>query len=427
MPPIPPLPTAPILSTSPTSPGSVIKIMDPVEKGAYGAVYTCKENRDTGTTMAIKCIETDTNGIPCLMEASIMSIFSHPYLNRAIRIQTTSKMLYIISDLAISDLSKWTRRDKGGHMPNPTQLRKWTHSLIQAVACLHRENIIHGDIKGSNVLLFQDGTIKLSDFTLATMKWLSAPERRHTVFTCTHRPMEVWLNREWDQEADIWALGCTLYEIAYGELLFPYQGNTKDRENSQLREKSITCLLDWAERCPSGKQRATVSRPHIDFIPFQLSALFHHERYRLFNDLILSMLRLDPNERPSAIKLLDHPYFKDGEPIPLVPYEMISTPVAKLPEKDVLALTRQLNRFTNSAAVIRLALELYARCLGIRHENDYVKLMTCLWIASKLIHRTATTSDVPTSQILSMERLICAHLSFRLHVASDPSGSPRAK
>lgn len=409
----------PINNTS--TQGSLIKILDPLEKGAYGAVYKCTDaahEGDSGRIMAIKCIDTDAQGIPCLMEASIMSVLNHPNLNRAIRVHATPKMLYIVSELAISDLSKWTRRDKGAHIPSPKELRKWAYSLIQATACLHRQQIIHGDIKASNVLLFQDGNIKLSDFTLSTMKWNTkgSPERRHTICTCTHRPLEVWLNRDWDLEVDIWSLGCTLYEIAYGELLFPYQGNSK--EGSLLRDKTINCLLDWAENGPAGKQSVSISRAQIDFIPFRLSPLFSTPQYSLFNDLILSMLRISPQERPTAIKLLDHPYFKQGDPLFPNPYEIISTPANTLDQSEINKLTRLLMKFTQSSSVIALSIELYSRCTGIQHENDYIKLMTCLWISSKLMYRNPIHSDISSSLILSMERIICSHLSFRLHTAA---------
>lgn len=413
------LPRTPLGNVNPS--GSLIKILDPLEKGAYGAVYKCTEvahESEANRTMAIKCIDTDVQGIPCLMEASIMSILNHPNLNRAIRVHATPKMLYIVSELAISDLSKWTRRDKAAHIPSAKELRKWSYSLIQATACLHRQQIIHGDIKASNVLLFQDGNIKLSDFTLSTMKWSSrgSPERRHTICTCTHRPLEVWLNREWDLEVDMWSLGCTLYEIAYGELLFPYQGNSK--EGSLLRDKTINCLLDWAENGPSGKQAVSISRAQVDFIPFRLSPLFATQQYSLFNDLILSMLRIAPHERPSAIKLLDHPYFKQGDHLSPDPYEIISTPVSTLDQEEINRLNRHLMKFTQAAGVISLSIELYSRCTGIQNENDYIKLMTCLWIASKLMYRNPISSDISSSQILSMERIICSHLSFRLHVAA---------
>ena len=90
------------------------------------------------------------------METSIMSIIHHPYLQKAISVHASPKMLYIISELATSDLSRYLRLKE--NLPSPTLLRKWSFYLLQAVACLHRKDIIHGDIKASNILLL---TMKL--------------------------------------------------------------------------------------------------------------------------------------------------------------------------------------------------------------------------------------------------------------------------
>lgn len=418
--------------------GTKITIQEPLGKGAYGSVYHCTD--EFGAHLAIKCIETDTAGIPCLMETSIMSVIQHPNLHRAIRIHITPKMLYIVSEMAISDLSRWTRKDKSNHIPTIAQLRMWSHSLIQAVACLHRQNIIHGDIKASNVLLFSEGIIKLTDFTLSTRKWKSSQttqtegtqnndpqiSRRHTICTCTHRPVEVWLNREWDFQVDIWSLGCTLYEIAYGELLFPYQGNSK--ESGLLREKTLNCILDWSENGPVDRQslgKSNISRSNTDYLPYKLSPNFSQPEYKLFNSLILSMLRLDPQTRPTAFDLLTHPFFQTelnttpDYQLKTSPYSIVSTPTSKLSDKEVSRLIKQISRFTSSSSVIQLTLEIYSRCTGIRYVNEYVKLMSALWIAAKLILRNPITTDAPLHQVLAMERTICTHLSFRLHMASN--------
>jgi len=54
---------------------------------------------------------------------------------------------------------------------HPELLRKWSYGLVQGLACLHRQKIIHADVKANNVLLFGDQTVKLGDFTLAVRAW----------------------------------------------------------------------------------------------------------------------------------------------------------------------------------------------------------------------------------------------------------------
>lgn len=404
--------------------GTKITLFSLLGRGSYGSVYACQD--EFGARLAIKCIETDgaSSGIPCLMETSIMSIIHHPYLQKAISVHASPKMLYIISELATSDLNRHLR--SRGNLPSPTLLRKWTFYLLQAVACLHRKDIIHGDIKASNILLFDNEIIRLTDFTLSVYRGGLEGSRivyTHTICTSTHRPLEVWLNREWDTPVDIWSLGCTLYEIAYGRSLFPFQGRPNEnlKEGSLLRERMVNCLLDWAERGPGGRQESTVSRSDHEYTPFYLDDRFQNPEYADFNILILSMLKLDPSARPSASDLLSHSYFRTNLSPLIVPFMIISTPVSHLSERDISKLTRALSRCgSTSKSLIALSIELYSRCLGIRSDNHYLKLMACYWIAFKLIHRVAPQCqlDLPLTDILAMERTICSHLSFRLHMPS---------
>lgn len=403
--------------------GTQITIQSLLGKGAYGTVYSCQD--EFGARLAIKCIETDASGVPCLMETSIMSVIHHPSLQRALSVYAAPKMLYIVSELAHSDLSSYTHN----RIVPPSLLRKWAFALIQGVACLHRKDIIHGDLKASNVLLFDDEMIRITDFTLSVKRW-DTP-RTHTVCTATHRPLEVWLNREWDTPVDIWALGCTLYEIAYGSSLFPYQGKHDStlRESPCLRERSVNCILDWADRGPGGKQRCNVSRSEIDYITFQLSERYNHPDYASFNQLILSMLRVDASDRPTAVSLLSSPYFTGCPELSISPFMIVSTPTTPLSDRDMAKLTRLISRFTNVQAVINFTLELYSRILGLStnsqrtslvpRDDYYVKLVACYWIAAKLILRKCGAIDIPLNDVLQMERAICFHLSFRLHVPSN--------
>src|SRR5437016_6097229 len=128
--------------------------------GGFGSVY--KRGDD-----AVKCIELEDDGIPHLMEPSIMASIAHPCLADASHISVGSGHLYIEQRLALSDGSRWTKKHRGGHLLSINQLREWSYCLVQAVLCLHRASIIHCDIKASNVLLFENNNVKLADFSLA--------------------------------------------------------------------------------------------------------------------------------------------------------------------------------------------------------------------------------------------------------------------
>lgn len=388
--------------------------------GSYGDVFLATD--ENGKQVAVKCCNIDSTGIPNILEASIMGSMVHPYLNRALRIQASDTKLYIIQEIAQTDLAQYTRRDKGNHKPSMEELRRWCFCLSQAVSALHREDIIHADIKASNVLLYSDGSIRLTDYTLATKKWSQGEKFTHNVCTCTHRPLECLMRRSWDESLDIWSLGCTFYEIAYGELLFPYQGllesdqKVKDKESKiRLRNRSINAIIDWSARGPNPPTSyEVIGTPQfsIDYVPFVLCEDFNKPEMTLFNDLLCKMLTVDPCRRLTIDQVISHPFFHTMKaPI----YLSVKRPLNKIPLAEQARVSRYIQRYTNNDIIQALALNLYCRCNDLNNISEHVRAAVCTWISSKIVVGYPPNITLPPNQILSTEREICHNLLFRLH------------
>ena len=223
--------------------GKHIKIADKIGEGGYGCIQKCLD--ENGNEMAVKILEIEDDGIAHPIEMCIMSLLDSEYLTKALHIHVEDRKVNILMELAISDLSKWTKVDKKANRVSTDELKRWSFCIIQAVACLHNENIIHGDIKAANVLLYKDSVVRLADFSLAVKKWTEGATYHHGTGTATHRAPEVTLKREWDEKIDIWSLGCTLYEVAYGEHLFPYQGG-RDISKTEAYRRGLECQIDWS-------------------------------------------------------------------------------------------------------------------------------------------------------------------------------------
>ena len=335
--------------------------------GSYGDVYLAKD--ENGKQLAVKCCNIDKSGIPNILETSIMGSVIHPYLNRAMRIQASDTKLYIIQELAKNDLAQHTRRNKGNYKPSLDELREWCYRLSHAVSALHRHDIIHADIKASNILLYSDGSIRLTDYTLATKKWTPGEKFSHNVCTCTHRPLECLTRRPWNESLDIWSLGCTFYEIAYGELLFPYQGEletdqkVKDKDTKlRLRNRSVNAIIDWSSRGPNpatSYEIIGIKQHPIDYIPFVLCEDFKKPEMTIFNDLMCKMLIVDPSKRPTIDEILMHPFFSGMKP---VMYMMIQRPINKISVSEQARVSRYIQRYSSDTSVQALSLNIYCRC-----------------------------------------------------------------
>lgn len=388
--------------------------------GGFGSVYACED--EYGNQFAVKCIETEDSGIPHPLELSVMASIRHPYLNSAHKIYVKDDMVYIFMDLAKSDLSKIVRRDKNpNYVPDPVKIRKWICSLVLAIACLHNQRIIHADIKASNILIFgNDDHAKLSDFSLVMKFWKSDTKFNHTIGTSTHRPMENLLQKDWDLSLDIWSLGVTIYEILYGTLIFPYQGDLGRVKKDHITERCINCLIDWAERGPRKQSCDAIPFKH-KFHVFNLVPEFWNDPYNL-NDLLLKMLSVNPKDRPTINQILTHPYFQ-GYQRPLC--TLIGTPTSKVKRPR---LEKILNICTTNglgSSVVSLSIELYSRTMHIqakRNSEKEIRLLTCIWLACKITKKRVpnfTFDKYPLKRILEMEKTICNTLEFKLHHASN--------
>src|SRR5690606_10422930 len=97
-----------------------------------------------------------------------------------------------------------------------SSLQRLSVQLVSAIATLHHHHIIHGDVKPTNILVLRNGDIALTDFGLSVIKEHHHEDFSHRVGTHTYRAPESLANTRWNEKIDSWALGCTLYEMAYG-------------------------------------------------------------------------------------------------------------------------------------------------------------------------------------------------------------------
>lgn len=455
-------------------------------KGSYGEVFLSIDTRNN-KELAVKKCGIGKSGIPNLMESYIMSSLVHPHLNGANKVVASESNLYIVQERAEMDLGKKLRSPeyRSATMITLDKIKSWCHSIAQAVACLHSNDIIHADIKGSNVLLFNDENVKLTDFTLSTKKWRKDDRFKHTVCTYTHRPPECFLKSEWDESLDIWSLGCTFYEIAYGKLLFPYQGKdlekdkgerkkepktSGDKKKLKLKEKErrtilnqrmINAMIDWSrsdyqskydvyhggryrshrrslpptkgkgKRTGSGESSSssssyptlrntklkTMEKYLIDHQSYDLSDRFNDQEMSLFNDLICKMLRVIPEERINIFEVLRHPFFEGIEEFEFSVIQKGIIPITPAKEKTII---RQIHRYIgeDDDDVTRLALSIYSQCLDMDQTelSDGMKLLSCVWIANKIVKGTILPYTIPLHEILPAERKICHYLRFNFSI-----------
>ncbi|ETW09140.1 PLK protein kinase [Aphanomyces invadans] len=114
----------------------------------------------------------------------------------------------------------------------------YIRSLVAGIAHIHDHNIIHRDLKLSNILLTSDDVVKIADFGLATD--LAANQTPTTICgTPNFIAPEVLLGHPYTISADLWSLGCIAYSLLVGTA--PFQGQTvaETLQNVSSREFEV--------------------------------------------------------------------------------------------------------------------------------------------------------------------------------------------
>ncbi|CAJ1929587.1 unnamed protein product [Sphenostylis stenocarpa] len=106
-------------------------------------------------------------------------------------------------------------RKHGGRLPEPFA-RRCTRSVAEGLKHIHNRGFVHCDVKLQNVLVFDNGEVKIADFGLAKEKG-----EKQGKYECRGTPLfmspESVIANEYESPADIWALGCAVVEMVTGK------------------------------------------------------------------------------------------------------------------------------------------------------------------------------------------------------------------
>ena len=242
--------------------------------------------------LAVKYIQSDKRGITNYLEYFIIFNLDERYVTKCKFIEKDEEdgLIKIVFPLAKSNLKTYIKEKDLTNLEKKNLMFK----IAKSLKYLHSLKIIHGDIKLTNILIFENEEVKLTDFNLSTIELKNFKAKRK-FYTITYRPREVE-NGFISTKSDIFALGCAFFEIFYG---YPYM-------NLQKGEKFYH-LKNHAENL---------------------------EENQIFNNLIEKMLQESMDSRIGIDLVLKDRFF-----IELTPYKKIK------PEKKILDENELLKKF----------------------------------------------------------------------------------
>lgn len=258
-----------------------------IGQGSFGQVFHAKHKK-TGAIYAIKAIDkknkTNQDGKSYFRrEIEIMYKIRHPNIVKLYTHFEDNDFCYFVMEyISKGNLFENLQKQRTKCFDTKTVVH-YMRDLLSAVYYLHKMDppIVHRDIKLENILLHENGTLKLTDFGWSN--YIFDDEVRDTFCgTPVYQAPEMVNRKEHDHNVDIWCLGIIMFEILTGYLPF-------NAMNKEILEDSIKKVkINW----PNDIDRAA-------------------------KDLIKRILRYEPKDRISIENMFKHPFFTSVFPNPI--------------------------------------------------------------------------------------------------------------
>lgn len=280
-----------------------------IGRGTYSSVYRARDLR-TGRMMALKKVRFDNSNPESVRfmarEITILRKLDHPNIMKLEGIITSrlSSSIYLVFEYMEHDLA--------GLLSSPnirfsdSQIKCYMRQLLKGIAHCHSRGVLHRDIKTSNILVNNEGQVKIADFGLAN--FLASKSRQpltNRVVTMWYRPPELLLgSTDYGTYVDMWSVGCVFAELFMGRPIL--KGRT---EVEQLHKIFMLCGTPpddyWTN---SALPLATMFKPRHAY-ESSLREKFE-ELPKSAVSLIQTLLSVEPDKRGTATSALESEYFK---------------------------------------------------------------------------------------------------------------------
>ncbi|NXP03486.1 STK36 kinase, partial [Thinocorus orbignyianus] len=191
-------------------------ILEMIGEGSFGRVYKGRQ-KHRAQVVALKFIPKVGRSKKELKnlqrEIEIMRGLHHPNIIQMLDSFETDKEVVVVTDYAEGELFQILEDD--GSLPED-QVQTIAAQLVSALYYLHSHRILHRDMKPQNILLGKDGVVKLCDFGFARAMSIHTMVLTSIKGTPLYMSPELVEERPYDHTADLWSVGCILYELFVG-------------------------------------------------------------------------------------------------------------------------------------------------------------------------------------------------------------------
>ncbi|RLN21813.1 mitogen-activated protein kinase kinase kinase 2-like [Panicum miliaceum] len=182
-------------------------------RGASGAVVWLASDDASGELLAVKSAHAAGAAAQLRREGRVLEGLSSPHIVPCLGARAAAGGEYqlLLEFAPGGSLADEAARSAGGRLAE-RDIRAYAGDVARGLAYLHGRSLVHGDVKARNVVIGADGRARLTDFGCARPAGSARPLGGTPAFMAP----EVARGEEQGPAADVWALGCTVVEMATG-------------------------------------------------------------------------------------------------------------------------------------------------------------------------------------------------------------------
>ncbi|KAJ0540116.1 putative protein-serine/threonine kinase CMGC-CDK-CRK7-CDK9 family [Helianthus annuus] len=284
--------------------------LEKVGQGTYSSVFRARD-LEGGRIVALKKVRFD-NFEPesvrfMAREIMILRRLNHPNIMKLDGIITSqlSCSIYLVFEYMEHDIS--------GLLSCPdikfteSQIKCYMKQLLSGLEHCHSRGVMHRDIKGANLLVNNEGVMKIGDFGLANFCNVAHDRRPLTskVVTLWYRPPELLLgSTDYDASVDLWSIGCVFAELLLGVPVL--QGRTEVEQMHKIFKLCGSPCEDYWDR--SKLPHAMLFKPQRPYESCLRETFKDLPKNTV--ELIETLLSVEPFKRGTASSALASEYFR---------------------------------------------------------------------------------------------------------------------
>ena len=241
-------------------------------------------------------------------ESKAIAVLSHPNIVKVYDVSFGDRLQYIVMEYIEGiTLKEYIEQQK---VINWKEAVHFTTQILRALQHAHDKGIVHRDVKPQNILLLQNGNIKVTDFGIARFSRGETRTMTESAIGSVHYISPEQARGEiTDDKADIYSVGVVLYEMITGRL--PFESDSAVSVAIMQLQNEAVHPRDINPEIPIGLEQITLRAMQKNT----------KDRYQSAAEMLLD---IDEFRRNPAIKF-DYSYFVDKEPTKFISHEPVTS------------------------------------------------------------------------------------------------------